>query len=62
MPIGSGTTGNGDQVGGRLSRQGLPPSPLHSIMQHQVEPTFCIPMGDILHRGLSNRKGLGNLD
>ena len=48
-------------MGGMLACQGLPPSLLHFIMQDQIEPAFCKAMGDVLHRGLRNRKRLGNL-
>jgi hypothetical protein len=38
MPIRSRTTGNGNEMSGLLAGQGLPPSLLHLIMQHQGEP------------------------
>jgi hypothetical protein len=61
MPIGNRATGKSDHMGGLLACQGLPPSLLHLIMQHQVEPAFRKAMGHILDRGWRNCKRLGNL-
>ena len=61
MPIRSWTTGNGKEMSGRLSRQGLPPALLHFSMQQQIEPAFRKAMGDVLDGGPCHHKRLGKL-